>query len=197
MEFKDYSKYRWFYTSSGKLVVGGKNALQNEQLLRILRAQKKERLVMHTSEPGSPFSIILADIGKLTKNDTEECAIFTASFSKAWKEGKKNALVDIFKLSQLYKLNIMKPGTWGVKDKIERKSVPLELVLTKQENVLRAVPEKSVKLKRDILLKISPGKIDKALMLPKFQLILKTPFSQEELITALPSGGVKINKNEL
>jgi len=194
MEFKDYEKYRWFFTSSGKLVVGGKNALQNEQLLRIVRAQRKERLAMHTTEPGSPFSIILADMDKLTKNDIEECAIFTASFSKAWKEEKKKALVDIFKLSQLYKLSIMKPGTWGVRNKIERMSVPLELVLTKQENVLRAVPEKSVKLKKDILLKISPGKIDKTLMLPKFQLSLKIPFSQEELIVALPAGGVRINK---
>lgn len=88
----------------------------------------------------------------------------------------------------------MKVGTWGVKGKIKRQSVPLELVLTKQENKLRAVPEFVVKNKKDILLKIRPGKIDKQEMLPKFQILLNESFSQEELLSALPSGGVTIVK---
>ena len=35
METKDksYEKYKWFVTSSGKLVMGGKNAEQNEEIM--------------------------------------------------------------------------------------------------------------------------------------------------------------------
>src|SRR3989344_4927218 len=101
MEFKDYLKYRWFYTSSGKLVVGGKNAEQNEQLIRKLKEQKNDLLALHTTEPGSPFSFILAEVNKISEEDIKEGAIFTACFSQAWKAKKKSASVDIFKLSNL------------------------------------------------------------------------------------------------
>ena len=192
MEFKDYEKYRWFFTSTDKLVAGGKNALQNEELIRRLKTNKKDFLGMHTAEPGSPFAFILADKKLIKDRDVEECAIFTASFSRAWKEKKKKAEVHIFNLSQLYKTKIMQIGTWGVKPPIKKKLVNLGLVLTKQKSKLRAVPEKTIKTKKDILLKIIPGKIDKQLMLTKIQINLDEEFSQEELLSALPSGGIKI-----
>ena len=46
-EFKDYKKYRWFITSSNKLVVGGKSAEQNEFLIRHFVDQKCKYIVMH------------------------------------------------------------------------------------------------------------------------------------------------------
>lgn len=194
MEFKEYQKYRWFVTLSGKLVIGGKNALQNEFLLRKLKSEKKDFLVMHTAEPGSPFSVILSDTKSIKESDLEECAIFTAAFSRAWKLGKKKASVDVFKVSDLYKLKDMKPGTWGVKQKMKNISTQLQLVLTKQKNKIRAVPEKSVKSKKDILLKIMPGKIDKQLMLAKLQVYLSDSYSREDLLSALPAGGIQIKK---
>ncbi len=192
MEFKDYQRYRWFFTSTNKLVVGGKNALQNEELIRRLKTTKKDFLGMHTADPGSPFAFILVEKKLIKNTDIEECSIFTASFSRAWKEKKKKVEVHIFNLSQLYKTKGMKMGTWGVKLPIKKTSVNLELVLTKQKSKLRAVPESVVKKKKEILLKITPGKIDKQLMLPKIQISLDEEFSQEELLSALPSGGIKI-----
>ncbi|MBU0760687.1 MAG: NFACT RNA binding domain-containing protein [Nanoarchaeota archaeon] len=190
----DYPKHRWFFTSSKKLVVGGKSSDQNDELLKKLKRGKKDYVAMHTSSPGSPFAVIISDKKDISKQDIEETAIFTGCFSRAWKQGKKKTSVDIFSTSQIYKTKKMKVGTWGVKGKIKRQSVPLELVLTKQENKLRAVPEFVVKNKKDILLKIRPGKIDKQEMLPKFQILLNESFSQEELLSALPSGGVTIVK---
>lgn len=190
----DYKKYKWFYTSSGKLVVGGKSSTQNDELLLSLKRTKKDYLVMHTSSPGSPFSIILAEIAEVTEKDIQETAIFTGCFSRKWKELSKQAQVDIFSLSSLHKTKSMKSGTWGVKGKVDKKIVNLELVLTIQEDKLRAVPELSVKNKKNILLKIRPGKMDKTEMLPKFQVVLKDHFSQEDLLSALPAGGVKIVK---
>jgi len=192
MEFKDYQRYRWFFVSTNKLVVGGKSALQNEELIRRLKTTKKDFIGMHTADPGSPFAFILADKRLIKDIDIEECAIFTASFSRAWKEKKKKAEVHIFNLSQLFKTKMMKIGTWGVKPLIKKTVVNLELVLTKQKARLRAVPESTVKIKKDILLKIIPGKIDKQLILPKIQINLDEEFSQEELLSALPSGGIKI-----
>jgi hypothetical protein len=194
-EFLDYQKYKWFYTSSGKLVVGGKSSIQNDELLKKLKRQNKDYVVMHTSSPGSPFSIILAPIKQVSQKDIEQTAIFTGCFSRAWREKKKMAQIDIFHLSQLYKSKLMKTGTWGVKGKIQRKVVELSLVLTLQNEKLRAVPE-SVPKKKDILLKIKPGKTDKRTMLPKFHVLLPDGLTQEAVLSALPAGGVSISKNK-
>lgn len=99
-----YKKYRWFVTSSNRLVLGGKNAEQNEELIRMCMQgkhfdydsrmsldewtlKKKKYIIMHTRTPGSPFSIILDE--NPSKEDLEETAIFTGCFSREWKDGKK------------------------------------------------------------------------------------------------------------
>lgn len=192
---EDYKKYRWFQTSSGKIVVGGKSSIQNDELLIWLKKSREERIVMHTTSPGSPFSVILADPSQISEKEIQEVAIFTGCFSRKWREQSKKAEVDVFRLSGLYKLKSMKSGTWGVKGDVKRITVDLELVLTVQNDTLRAVPEISVKNKKDILLKIKPGKIDKKEMLPKFHVILDEHFSQEEMLSALPPGGVSIVKH--
>jgi len=192
MEFmKDYQKYRWFYTSSGTLVVGGKSAAQNDWLLKLLKTLEYECLVMHTSEPGSPFSVIISETNKVTKKDIEECAIFTACFSKAWKLGRKKSSVDLFKLSQVYKGKDMKEGTWGVIGKVERVEAQLELVLTKQKGMLRAVPKSAAK--GSIIAIIAPGNIEKKDISSKLELEVDKVFNQEELLSALPSGGFKLS----
>jgi len=184
--------YRWFFTKSEKLVVGGKSSTQNDELLRKLKESGKEYIVMHTKAPGSPFVVIRAPPEEIFKEDLEEAAAFTGCFSRAWKQGENEAKVDIFTLSQLYKTKNMKTGTWGIKGKVETVSVHLELFLTKQKNKLRAVPEKTIKNEKEILLKIKPGKNDKIDMVAKFQMELKDKFTQEELLSALPAGGVTI-----
>ena len=189
---KNYRKYRWFFTSTGKLVIGGKSAEQNDLLLREIKESGRNFVIMHTSNPGSPFCVILTDLERATEQDQRECAIFTACFSKAWKEARKEAGVDIFSSSQLLKDKKMKQGTWGALGKVEKITVSLELALTKQKNILKAVPESSVKDKKNILVKIQPGNIPKEGMLKKLESVFGRRLNKEELLSALPSGGFKI-----
>jgi len=191
--FSEYQKYRWFLASTGKLVVGGKSAEQNEKLLKKLKQGKEDFVVMHTSTPGSPFSVIISDKKEIQKTDIEEAAIFTGCFSREWRAGKKTAHVDIFSLSQLYKDSKMKEGTWGVKGKIIRKAVQLNLVLTKQEGKLRAVSEKTVRNKKEIIIKIIPGKTPKEIFAQQLTKKISS-LKQEEILSALPAGGVEILK---
>jgi len=193
-EFEDYKKYRWFYTLSGKLVIGGKNSAQNDSLLSKVSSSGREYMVMHTAEPGSPFTIIISDVNRIAKRDIEECAIFTACFGKTWKLGKKEALIHIFSSSQIYKSREMPEGTWGVAGQVQKISAPLHLVMIKQDSVLRAVPVKSVKNSKDILLSIKPGKIKKEEILAKLAVELDNNFSQSEILAALPAGGISISK---
>ena len=189
----EYQKYKWFFTASGKLVVGGKSAAQNDELIKYLKQQGKEHLMMHTSSPGSPFTCILAEPEKVSKQDRVECAIFTGSFSQAWKSGNKSAIIDIFRLSQVTKRSGMKTGTWGVNGYVEKLEAPLALVLTKQKGVLRAVPEQSAS-KKSILVKIVPGTIEKNDLLTKLEIELGSVSHKEEVLSALPAGGIRLVK---
>ncbi len=185
----DYKKYKWFFTKSGKLVVSGKSAEGNDILLTDLKKMRKELIVMHTKSPGSPFCAIIAPIDTVNKEDIYECAVFTGCFSRAWKEGKKSTTVHVFKLSQLSKDSDMKTGTWIVKEKFKDINVNLGLVITLQNGVVRAVPKESVS-KNDVIAFAVPGTIDKT----KVKIDSLGKISREQLLAALPAGGVKLIK---
>ncbi len=189
---ESYRKYRWFFTTSGKLVVGGKNAEQNEYLLQELKKSNEDRIVMHTASPGSPFSIIVDEIKKVTKKDKEECAVFTACFSQAWKKGKKTE-VHIFRLSQLDKNSRMKIGTWEVFGKIDKINAELKFVLIKQKDVLRAVPAITAKNK-ETFGTILPGKENKESLISDILRLLNFKVNKEDILSALPAGGIKIKR---
>lgn len=193
MEFANYKKYKWFYTSTSKLVVGGKSASQNDELLKeIKKKQKSDLLVMHTASPGSPFAIIVSNVKSISKDDKEETATFTACFSQAWKKKAKKVKVHSFLLSNLSKPLKNKTGSWDVKEVEEEFEVNLELSLIKQDGTLRAVPSKTAK-NQNIFLKLTPGSTEKKDLLPKIAILLDTnKVSEAELLQALPAGGINI-----
>jgi hypothetical protein len=191
MEIEEYKKYRWFFTRSGKLVLGGKSAEQNDSFISKLKESSKDFFVLHTHSPGSPFSVIISDISKVSSSDLKQTAIFTASFSQQWKKKSKSASVDVFKLSSMEKSKGLKTGTWQVRKKQKSLLVPLELSLTTQKNILRSVPEETA-LKSKTLLKISPGNMEKSKAIKKIYSILNKKFPETEISSALPSGPFRI-----
>jgi len=187
MKIDNYEKYRWFFTSNGKVVIGGKNAEQNETIMRNVEV---DDVVMHTSSPGSPFCIVKNPDEK----DLEETAIFTACFSHEWKKGKKKAEIHIFKGDQVIKNKGMKTGTFGVMGSVKRKKVELKLALDFQKSKLRAIPLSAAKKKIMILI---PGKLDKVQATRRILDVIKNkynyPISKEEVMAAIPSDNIDFN----
>ena len=183
---QDYEKYRWFFTSNKHLVIGGKSAEQNEEVINKYK-NKGKYVVMHTSSPGSPFSVILAD--NPSPKDLEETAIFTACFSRAWREGKKKEIIDIFLMEQMIKNKSMKTGTFGVVGLVDRKTVELKLYSERQKGKLRFV---SFKTKDKKSLCIIHGKINKEQFAEQIAIKLEIP--KEQVLNALPTGGFKVIK---
>ncbi|MEM4182035.1 MAG: NFACT RNA binding domain-containing protein [Candidatus Pacearchaeota archaeon] len=105
-------KFREFLTSSGKKVLGGKNAENNEELIAQVLPNE---IVLHTKEPGSPFVNIKEDSKKVSKKDIKGAAIFCAAYSKDWKKNKKDVVVHYFLGKDIYKEKDMKTGTFGVR----------------------------------------------------------------------------------
>ena len=102
-------KFREFKTKSGTLVLAGKNAENNEELVKQI---SPEEIVLHTAKPGSPFVNIK---GKAEKEDVKESAIFCASKSQDWRDNKADVVVHIFNGKDIKKVKGMPVGTFAVK----------------------------------------------------------------------------------
>ena len=85
-----FESYRWFVTSEGNLVVAGKDAKSNEQ---VVKKQLKERdLYAHAEVHGAPSAVLKSsgpdvaprDIGDSSKREACE---FSLTFSKLWNAG--------------------------------------------------------------------------------------------------------------
>ncbi len=102
-------KFRQLTTSSDTIILAGKNAENNEQLVAQIG---KDEEVFHTASPGSPFVNIK---GKPKRGDIKQAAIFCARHSKDWKQNKRDIWIHRFKGKDIYKDKDMKLGTFGVK----------------------------------------------------------------------------------
>jgi predicted ribosome quality control (RQC) complex YloA/Tae2 family protein len=87
-----FEKFRWFISSDGFLVIGGRDATTNEIVIK--KYTDKNDIVFHTELPGSPFVVIKNPENKeIPKQTIKESAEFCASFSKSWKASRTTAEV--------------------------------------------------------------------------------------------------------
>jgi len=90
---KWYEKFRWFNSSDGFLIIGGRDAATNEIIFK--KYLDPYDLAFHTNFPGSPLVVIKnPENNEIPLTTIEETAEFVASFSRAWKENW--GVVDIF-----------------------------------------------------------------------------------------------------
>src|SRR5215213_449379 len=91
-----YERYRWFITTDGLLVIGGRDASSNSALIR--KHLTEHDIVFHAEVHGSPFFIIknAAASFAATQEGTIDSSLYqvaqaTISFSRAWKDGLSSA----------------------------------------------------------------------------------------------------------
>jgi len=102
-------KFREFETSAGTILLAGRNAENNEELVK---QSKPNEEVFHTKTPGSPFVNIK---GKPKRGDLKKAATFCARYSRDWKTNRKDVEVHRFKGKDIAKIKGMKTGTFAVK----------------------------------------------------------------------------------
>ena len=89
-----YDRFRWFHTSDGYLVIGGRDADQNEELVK--KYLEPGDTVFHTQAHGGPVTVLKAtDPSEASSSDIdlpdsslEEAAQFAVSYSSVWKDGR-------------------------------------------------------------------------------------------------------------
>lgn len=90
---KWYEKFRWFTSSDGFLIIGGRDASSNETIFK--KYIEPNDLIFHTNFPGSPLTILKNPANnQIPEKSIKEAANFVASYSVAWKENW--GIVDVF-----------------------------------------------------------------------------------------------------
>jgi len=159
-----YEKFRWFYTSDNFLVIGGKDAVQNEVLIK--KHMDAYDFVLHADISGSPFAIIKTQGKQPSEQAIYEAAQLTASHSRAWKANF--SLLDVYWVEpeQVSKTppsgEHLKKGMFMIRGKKNYiRKVPLALAIglnteSPQLTILGG-PVAAVKSKTKIYVEIVPG----------------------------------------
>jgi predicted ribosome quality control (RQC) complex YloA/Tae2 family protein len=140
-EQKWYEKFNWFYTSEGFLVIGGRDAHQNE--LVNSRYFNEGDLFFHADIHGGSVTV-LVEGEKAHKASKEEAAQFAGCHSSAWQSMLKG--VDVYSLRRGQISKSTEKGSLGTGSflmKGERewyRSVKLELIAFVQDEMLNVVP---------------------------------------------------------
>ncbi|HJH32280.1 MAG TPA: fibronectin-binding domain-containing protein [Methanosarcinaceae archaeon] len=81
-----YDRFRWFVSSDGFLVVGGRNADTNEEI--VSKYMEKRDIAFHTQVPGAPMTVIRTEGKEVPETTLQEAAQFVVSYSSVWKSGQ-------------------------------------------------------------------------------------------------------------
>ncbi len=193
-----YEKFRWFFSSDGFLVIAGRDASSNEVVIK--KHAEKEDLVFHTDAPGSPFAVLKnSDKKEIPESSREEAAVFCATFSKAWEQGIR--YLDVFEVrpDQVTKEaragEYVAKGAFMVYGKRKNYHASLSLAIGLYGGAVMSGPESAVRKHCSKFLVMKQGSSKKGDISRKIMNYLGL-HSNDDILAALPSGGIDIQKEK-
>ncbi len=193
-----YEKFRWFISSDGFLVIGGRDATSNEVIIK--KHTDAQDVVFHTEAPGSPFCVIKAT-GKEAPNKTiEETAQFCLSMSKAWQRGIGLGEVYWVKPEQVSKKaqsgEYLSKGAFMIYGKKNLLKAGIGLSVGVHEGKVMCGPPAAVANSCSVHVGVLPGEMKKSDAAKKilhfFEKKTGDKFDLDEIMQALPPGECKV-----
>jgi predicted ribosome quality control (RQC) complex YloA/Tae2 family protein len=190
-----YEKFRWFISSEGFLVIGGRDATSNEIVIK--KHTFPEDLVFHTDMAGSPFFVVKSESRHIGEKTKEEAADATCTFSKAWKLGLQTTSVFYVIPEQVSKKTkageYMGKGAFMIYGKTNYIDNKINLVVgvTKQQQIM-AGPIDAVKTHCEKYVVLEQGNEKVSSVAKKIKYKLGGNLDLDEIIRALPSGGFQV-----
>ena len=176
-----YHRFRWFITSDGIVVLGGRDASQNEELVKKYLAGGD--LFVHADVHGASVVIVK---GKTERMD--EVAQFAASYSGAWRSGHFSADVYSALPSQVSKTpesgEYVARGSFIVRgERTYYRNVPLATCIGLMLDPNAAViggPPSAIREKTRVYVELKPGQFEPNDVAKKVLRFLKQKISDEE-----------------
>ena len=199
-ELKWYEKLRWFLSSDGFLVIGGKDANSNEILVK--KYMDNNDIYFHSDIHGAPSVVIKSEGKEIPETTLNETASFAASFSSAWTKGFGSQDVYWVHPDQVSKTpqsgEFVKKGAFiirGSRNYIRAATLLMAVGIVDYEGErLMAGPLEAVKKYTDNYVIIKPGYTKKEALSREIQRKIDGDHAVtiDDLVRVLPSGKADI-----
>ena len=197
-----YEKFRWFFTSQGRLALGGRDAHSNALLVK--RHLQDDDVVYHADLFGSPF-FVLKGGKEQTETEVGEMAQATVAFSSAWKTGLGSADAYWVKSDQVSTSapsgEFLPRGSFLIKGKknfVQHNLVELAVGRDREGRVVSG-PESAIKTVAESYVVVRPQREKSSDTAKRVLRDLEGPadeaqarVSVDEVLRMLPAGGGKV-----
>ncbi|HJJ47268.1 MAG TPA: ribosome rescue protein RqcH, partial [Methanocorpusculum sp.] len=178
---KWYYRFRWMKTSDGVLLIGGKNADQNEELVK--KYMEGKDIFLHADVFGASVILVKGPTGCMN-----EAVQFAASYSRLWSEGVASGNVIEALPSQVSKTpesgEYVAHGSFLIRGKrILHRNVPLEVAIgIMTEPILEVIggTPSAVEPKTKVSVRLHPGIFEGNDIAKKVLRKLRDAFSESE-----------------
>lgn len=205
---KWYEQFRWFISSDGFLVVGGRDAESNENIVK--KYLEKRDIFFHAHVSGSPAVMIKTEGKEVPETTLMEAAQFTVSYSVIWKSGQASGDAYWVLPGQVSKTpehgEYVGKGAFVIRGQRNYyKDVPLGAALgliLDEEKRLIGGPVSAVKKRAQLVMEVVPGEFEQNDLSKKIYRMLTDKFEDNRLIKNiaspdriamfLPPGGSKL-----
>ncbi len=195
-----FEKFKWFYTTNNFLVIAGRDAKNNEQLVK--KHFSENDLYFHADIHGAPHTVLLNPEKKeISEIDKEEAANFAAIHSSAWKS--QTFSVDVYSVGygQVSKTagtgESLGTGAFvirGKRDYYKKIDLTLGIYFDNKRQKIIASPISVLKNQKEIT-QLLPGSIKKSEVCKIITEKLKKKginVSVDDLMSLLPPGDCEI-----
>jgi predicted ribosome quality control (RQC) complex YloA/Tae2 family protein len=205
-----YEKYRWFISSEGFLILGGRDAKSNENLAK--RQMSANDVFLHASIHGAPYTLIKVPDEPPGQQTLEEAAQFAVTFSRAWQDGLSGG--DAFWVNP-EQVSFTPPSgeylpagsvmLYGTKNYIRNVSVELAVGVILEEEYAIPVsgPPSAIETLTEYFVNVKPtagkkGQLVKTIqdklerLVPEEYSELIRQIPQEDVMRVLPTGGGEV-----
>lgn len=199
---KWYERFRWFVSSDGFLVLGGRDADDNEEIYA--KYLEKRDLVFHTEAPGAPLTVIKTGGETVPDGTLAEASVFAVSYSSVWKGGLAAADCYMVRADQVSRTpepgEFLKKGAFVIRgERVYYRDTPLGLAVGIADGVLIGGPVSAVLPKASPAIEIEPGELNSDDLAKRIyrqfseavedRAYLKSVASIDQIVQFLPPGG--------
>ncbi|WP_455645871.1 ribosome rescue protein RqcH [Methanosphaera sp.] len=197
-ELKWYEKLRWFVSRDGYLVIGGRDANSNDQVVK--KYSKNNDIYLHCDIHGAPSTIVQNNSDdEIPETTLYDAACFASSYSSAWTEGFSSYDAYWVTLDQVSKTpnpgEFLKKGAFvirGKKNFIRNVPVLIGIGIVEYDNDKRimAGPVECVKNMTDNFVIVKPGFTKKERISKEIlnKIDSEKVFNIDDIVRNLPSG---------
>jgi predicted ribosome quality control (RQC) complex YloA/Tae2 family protein len=198
-----FARYRWFISSEGAVVVGGRDAASNDEVVK--RHLKAGDIYLHADLHGAASVVVkhpAPGSPALSEATYREAGQWAVAFSKAWRAGLASASAFWVEYDQVSKAGasgeFVARGAWVIHGtKHILKDLPTELALGtvdyEGESLWTAAPPEALRRRGTVRVLLMPG-VERERSEREVELARDLGIGRSLLQSLLPAGGISVRR---